>query len=142
MADDRIALLETLRKATADGDVDVLREGVRVLAQAIMEVEGEHGRKRRRNPSDQLIESEVEPIVPEPLRKRVQAALVTRRANRLPPDRYKGAYVLGTSPIRRRIVAVERPQSGEASAALAAFRALLGRIPELVPGTRSVARDE
>jgi transposase-like protein len=32
-------LLDTLRKATADGDVDVLREGVRVLAQAIMEAE-------------------------------------------------------------------------------------------------------
>jgi transposase-like protein len=39
MADDRMALLETLRKATADGDVDVLREGVRILAQAIMEAE-------------------------------------------------------------------------------------------------------
>ena len=33
MADDRMALLETLRKATIDGEVDVLREG------AIMEVE-------------------------------------------------------------------------------------------------------
>jgi putative transposase len=39
MAEDRMALLETLRKATEDGDVDVLREGVRVLAQAIMEAE-------------------------------------------------------------------------------------------------------
>ena len=39
MADDSMALLETLRKATADGDVDLLREGVRVLAQAIMEAE-------------------------------------------------------------------------------------------------------
>ena len=39
MAEDRMALLDTLRKATADGDVDVLREGVRVLAQAIMEAE-------------------------------------------------------------------------------------------------------
>ncbi len=39
MADDRMALLETLRKAMAGGDVDVLREGVRVLAQAIMEAE-------------------------------------------------------------------------------------------------------
>ena len=34
-----MALLETLRKATAGGDVDLLREGVRVLAQAIMEAE-------------------------------------------------------------------------------------------------------
>ena len=39
MADDRMALLETLRKASADGDVDVLREGVRILAHAIMEME-------------------------------------------------------------------------------------------------------
>jgi transposase-like protein len=39
MADDSIALLETLRKASADGNVDVLREGVRLLAQAIMEAE-------------------------------------------------------------------------------------------------------
>lgn len=39
MADDSMALLETLRKASADGDVDILREGVRVLAQAIMEAE-------------------------------------------------------------------------------------------------------
>lgn len=39
MADDSMALLETLRKASADGEVDVLREGVRILAQAIMEAE-------------------------------------------------------------------------------------------------------
>jgi putative transposase len=39
VADDSMALLETLRKAGADGDVDVLREGVRILAQAIMEAE-------------------------------------------------------------------------------------------------------
>ena len=39
MAEDRMALLETLRKATADGDTDFLREGVRVLAQAVMEAE-------------------------------------------------------------------------------------------------------
>jgi putative transposase len=39
MADDSMALLETLRKATATSDIDVLREGVRVLAQAIMEAE-------------------------------------------------------------------------------------------------------
>ncbi len=39
MADESMALLETLRKATGDGDVDVLREGVRILAQAIMEAE-------------------------------------------------------------------------------------------------------
>ena len=39
MAEDRMALLEMLRKATADGDADFLREGVRVLAQAVMEAE-------------------------------------------------------------------------------------------------------
>ena len=39
MAEDRMALLETLRKATAEGDADFLREGVRVLAQAVMEAE-------------------------------------------------------------------------------------------------------
>jgi putative transposase len=39
VADDSMALVEALRKASADGDVDILREGVRVLAQAIMEAE-------------------------------------------------------------------------------------------------------
>jgi hypothetical protein len=39
MADDRMAVLESVRKAIADGDVDFLREGVRVLAQAVMEAE-------------------------------------------------------------------------------------------------------
>jgi putative transposase len=39
MAEDRMAVLETVRKAVADGDVDFLREGVRVLAQAVMEAE-------------------------------------------------------------------------------------------------------
>jgi putative transposase len=39
MAEDRMAVLETLRKMSADGDVDILREGVRLLAQAIMEAE-------------------------------------------------------------------------------------------------------
>lgn len=39
MAEDRMALLEMLRKATADGDRDFLREGVRVLAEAVMEAE-------------------------------------------------------------------------------------------------------
>ena len=29
MADDRMAVLDTVRKAIAEGDVDVLREGVR-----------------------------------------------------------------------------------------------------------------
>ena len=39
MADDSMTLLDTLRKVSADGEVDVLREGVRVLAQALMEAE-------------------------------------------------------------------------------------------------------
>jgi transposase-like protein len=40
MADDlRMALADVLRKAQLDGDADFLREGVRVLAQALMELE-------------------------------------------------------------------------------------------------------
>jgi hypothetical protein len=39
MADDRMAVLDTVRKAINDGDVDFLREGVRVRAQAVMEAE-------------------------------------------------------------------------------------------------------
>jgi hypothetical protein len=39
MADDRMALLETVRKAIAEGDADFLREGVRALAEAVMEAE-------------------------------------------------------------------------------------------------------
>jgi putative transposase len=39
VADESMSLLETLRKASAGGDVDILREGVRILAQAIMEAE-------------------------------------------------------------------------------------------------------
>ncbi len=34
MADDRMAVLDTVRKAIADGDVDFLREGVRAAASA------------------------------------------------------------------------------------------------------------
>ena len=40
MADQlRIGLTELLRKAQMEGDTDFLREGVRVLAQALMEIE-------------------------------------------------------------------------------------------------------
>ena len=39
MAEDRMAVLDTVRKAIAEGDVDFLREGVRALAQAVMEAE-------------------------------------------------------------------------------------------------------
>lgn len=40
MAEDlRIALQELLRKAELDSDVDLLREGVRVMAQQLMELE-------------------------------------------------------------------------------------------------------
>ena len=57
-------------------------------------VEGEHGRKRRRNPAEELVTSEVEPIVPAQLWERVQTVLVRRRENRLPPQRYAGGYAL------------------------------------------------
>ena len=39
MAKHRIEILEDLRKAGAEGDVDFLREGVKVLAEAVMEME-------------------------------------------------------------------------------------------------------
>lgn len=39
MAENRMTVLETVRKAMADGDVDFLRAGIEVLAQAIMEAE-------------------------------------------------------------------------------------------------------
>ena len=39
MAEDRMALLELLRKAGHEGDVDFLQQGVQVLAQALMEAE-------------------------------------------------------------------------------------------------------
>ena len=57
MADDSMSLLETLRKVSADGDVDVLREGVRLLAQAIMEAEVSEltgVAKGERNPEQRL----------------------------------------------------------------------------------------
>lgn len=57
MADDSMALLETLRKTSADGDVDILREGVRILAQAIMEAEVAEvtgAAKGERNPEARL----------------------------------------------------------------------------------------
>jgi putative transposase len=39
VAEDRTAVLETVRKAIAEGDVDFLREGMKVLVQAVMEAE-------------------------------------------------------------------------------------------------------
>jgi transposase-like protein len=57
MADDRMALLETVRKAIADGDSDFLREGLRVLAQAVMEAEVTEltgAAKGERNPDARL----------------------------------------------------------------------------------------
>jgi putative transposase len=39
MAKNRIELLEDLRKAGSEGDVDFLREGIKVLAEAVMEME-------------------------------------------------------------------------------------------------------
>ncbi len=57
MADDSMSLLETLRKVSAEGEVDVLREGVRLLAQAIMEAEVTEitgAAKGERNPEQRL----------------------------------------------------------------------------------------
>jgi hypothetical protein len=39
MADDRMVLLETMRKAGSEGDADFLRQSVKVLAEAVMEAE-------------------------------------------------------------------------------------------------------
>jgi len=39
VADESMALIETLRKTTAGEDTDILREGIRVLAEAIMDAE-------------------------------------------------------------------------------------------------------
>jgi hypothetical protein len=39
MAEDRMAVLDALRKSLTEGDVDFLREGLRLLAQAVMEAE-------------------------------------------------------------------------------------------------------
>jgi putative transposase len=52
-----MSILDTLRKVSADGDVDVLREGVRLLAQAIMEAEATEltgAAKGERNPDARL----------------------------------------------------------------------------------------
>jgi site-specific DNA recombinase len=57
-------------------------------------VEGEHGRKRRRNVADEMVTSEVDPIVPDQLWNRVQELLARRREHRLAPQRYAGGYVL------------------------------------------------
>jgi transposase-like protein len=57
VADASMNLLETLRKVGADGDVDLLREGVRVLAEAIMEAEVSEltgAAKGQRDPSRRL----------------------------------------------------------------------------------------
>ena len=57
MAEDRMAVLDTVRKAINDGDIDFLREGVRVLAQAVMEVEVTErtgAAKGERNPDARL----------------------------------------------------------------------------------------
>ena len=39
MAEDRMALLETIRKVASDSDIDFLRQSVQVLAEAVMEAE-------------------------------------------------------------------------------------------------------
>jgi site-specific DNA recombinase len=67
--------------------------GVRVFNREAR-VEGEHGRRRRRNPAEDVVTSEVEAVVPEQLWTRVQEMLVRRRKDRLAPQRYAGGYVL------------------------------------------------
>ncbi len=67
--------------------------GVRVFNREAR-VEGEHGRKRRRNPAEDVVTSDVEAVVPEQLWTRVQEMLVRRRKDRLAPQRYAGGYVL------------------------------------------------
>jgi site-specific DNA recombinase len=57
-------------------------------------VEGEHGRKRKRNAEDQHVTSAVEPLIPEELWGKVQVRLRAARENRLPPQRYVGGYLL------------------------------------------------
>jgi hypothetical protein len=39
MTEDKAPVLETVRKARAEGDVDFLRKGIGVLAPAVMEAE-------------------------------------------------------------------------------------------------------
>jgi hypothetical protein len=56
-------------------------------------VEGEHGRKRRRNPQQDVVTSEVEAIVPEQLWSRVQEL----HARRWQIDSRSGATPVGTS---------------------------------------------
>jgi transposase-like protein len=57
MADDRMTVLDTVRKAISEGDLDFLREGVRALAQAIREAEVSELTcvpKGERNPAERL----------------------------------------------------------------------------------------
>lgn len=58
-------------------------------------LDSEHGRRRRRNRQQDVVTSEIEPIVPEQLWVRVQDTLTRRRANRLPVR--PGSPQLGTS---------------------------------------------
>ena len=67
--------------------------GVRVFNREAR-VEGEHGRKRRRNPAEDVVTSEVEAVVPEQLWTTLQEMLVRRRKDRVAPQRYAGGYVL------------------------------------------------
>jgi len=67
--------------------------GVRVFNRETR-VEGEHGRKRRRNAVEEHVTSAVEPLIGETVFDRVQKRLLLSRENRLPPQRYAGGYVL------------------------------------------------
>lgn len=57
MAKDRMTLLEQLRKAGADRDIDFIREGVKALAEAVMETEvkGKTGAGRYERSDSRLI---------------------------------------------------------------------------------------
>ena len=57
-------------------------------------IEGEHGRKRRKNNAEDMVTSDVDAIVPDALFDRVQVRLRKSRDNRLQPQRYAGGYVL------------------------------------------------
>jgi hypothetical protein len=67
-------------------------------------VEGEHGRKRRRNPAEDVVTSEVEAVVPEQLWTRVQEMLVRRRKDRFGAAAIRGRLRAdGAAPVRVRV---------------------------------------
>ena len=67
--------------------------GIRVFNREAR-VEGEHGRKRRRNPAEERVTSEVEPLVPEQLWERSRTCWSGAGRIAWPPQRYAGGYAL------------------------------------------------